>query len=1183
MGQVIQVNGDYTIKARRAGGANVTFDTGTNTGSVTVTGDLHVLGTSHTFNTQVISDVVLVLNRGETGAGVTLRRSGIEIDRGSLDRAEFLFDESVGAWTVTTKDIGGVYSYTNSKLQLREILTDSGTDNGDLILIANGTGVVKVAGTTDYENRVIDHSKLPSVAIASISRSASSNLITVTTKTTHGIAIGDKVDIRCATFPSESEFNLSNLLVIDIDVVAKTFKYASAGADFPTTPVSGYVVKNSLVWADGSSYVSTDDYIPNMRAVSDYSRSLVNAALDNFSTSHIEDQNTRITVYDSETAGGTSYVKFTMDGVDRIWVDNNGRLGIGTSTPAYPLDVIATEVRIQSGTNLVKEYIGPQTNSGYLFGSTDEIGLKSDTTSGAIVLSKVLNAQYLKLQAGTGTSILEFDTAGSERMRIDETGKVFIGTTTGSSHVNISASNGYGGVDYAGLITLKNNVLGSTLSRKHIKISGTGDFEIANDANNASILKITDAGIATLINGLNVVDFISTPSTSFDLINTNALTVNFAGAGTAIGIGANTGTVSIHNPTLAVGNASGTGSSSSITTPSETFNFVKTNANTIDIGPATTGTLTKLNHSEVKIGNGTTSSITTPSATFNLLNDTATTVNFAGSGTLVSIGATSGSGTTHLYNDTTTIGTGTTSTVSTPSTTLNLANTVATTVNFAGAGTAISIGASTGTTTIHNPTLAVGSGTTSSITTPSTTFNLVNDTATTVNFANAATAINIGSALPGTTTIHHDLVVAGNITFNNGATQISSTVLTVDDPLIYLADNNIGDTVDIGFLGSYNNGVHTHTGFLRDASDSGTWKLFSGITAEPVGNVMDFTNAIYDNLKIGDLAAVKGVFSGDVSGVKGTFTGDVKVGSNLTIAASTGSITTTGNISTTGDLSAAKGTFTGKLTASSGADFTGGTVTGITAGMVDAYTKSETDNVATTKANAAASSILSGLESGSVTVNSSINLSSNATGVLPIANGGTGSNAATGTGKVVLQTSPSLITPALGVATATSINDVTITKPLGGTATLSVLASANVILGGDLELRRDTSGGSTTAYFKSGDYTVGYIDMPQVIKNSQDGPDLTDVGKHWFHNDSNPVTYYIDNINKQFPIGSVLTFINDTGAGDITINVSGASLVLAGTGLVNSLSVTLAADGIATAIKTTADKWLINGVGLTAV
>lgn len=47
------------------------------------------------------------------------------------------------------------------------------------------------------------------------------------------------------------------------------------------------------------------------------------------------------------------------------------------------------------------------------------------------------------------------------------------------------------------------------------------------------------------------------------------------------------------------------------------------------------------------------------------------------------------------------------------------------------------------------------------------------------------------------------------------------------------------------------------------------------------------------------------------------------------------------------------------------------------------------------------------------------------TGTLPVSRGGTGVTTSTGTGNVVLSTSPTLVTPALGVATGTSFNSIT--------------------------------------------------------------------------------------------------------------------------------------------------------------
>ena len=74
---------------------------------------------------------------------------------------------------------------------------------------------------------------------------------------------------------------------------------------------------------------------------------------------------------------------------------------------------------------------------------------------------------------------------------------------------------------------------------------------------------------------------------------------------------------------------------------------------------------------------------------------------------------------------------------------------------------------------------------TTSITTGSTTFALVNTTATTVNFAGDATTVSIGAAT-GTTTINNNTVVTGNLTVNGTTTTVNSTTVTVDDILIEL-------------------------------------------------------------------------------------------------------------------------------------------------------------------------------------------------------------------------------------------------------------------------------------------------------------------------------------------------------------------------------------------------------------
>ena len=89
-----------------------------------------------------------------------------------------------------------------------------------------------------------------------------------------------------------------------------------------------------------------------------------------------------------------------------------------------------------------------------------------------------------------------------------------------------------------------------------------------------------------------------------------------------------------------------------------------------------------------------------------------------------------------------------------------------------------------GSETFTNKTLTSPAVTTS-LTTGSTTFALVNTTATTVNFAGAATTLSVGAST-GTTTVNNDLTVTGNLTVNGTTNTINSTTVTVDDKNIEL-------------------------------------------------------------------------------------------------------------------------------------------------------------------------------------------------------------------------------------------------------------------------------------------------------------------------------------------------------------------------------------------------------------
>ena len=98
-----------------------------------------------------------------------------------------------------------------------------------------------------------------------------------------------------------------------------------------------------------------------------------------------------------------------------------------------------------------------------------------------------------------------------------------------------------------------------------------------------------------------------------------------------------------------------------------------------------------------------------------------------------------------------------------------------------------------------------------------------------------------------------NVTIAGNLTVSGTTTTVNSTTVTVDDSLLKLADGNAGDAVDIGFYGQYNDGADKYAGIFRDQSDSGVFKVWAGLTAEPG------TTA---NLASGSLAQLDAVIDG---------------------------------------------------------------------------------------------------------------------------------------------------------------------------------------------------------------------------------------------------------------------------------------------------------------------------------
>jgi len=168
------------------------------------------------------------------------------------------------------------------------------------------------------------------------------------------------------------------------------------------------------------------------------------------------------------------------------------------------------------------------------------------------------------------------------------------------------------------------------------------------------------------------------------------------------------------------------------------------------------------------------------------------------------------------------------------------------------------------------------------------------------------------------------------------------------------------------------------------------------------------------------------------------------------------------------------------------------------------------------------------------------NLTSNVTGTLPVTNGGTGVTSSTGTTSVVLSNSPTLVTPTLGVASATSINKVALTAPATG-STLTIADGKTLTASNSLTLAGTDS---TTMTFPSSSATVAGLAIAQSFTNKQTFTGSTSVIASSFINALETATISAiaatGTINYDVTTQSVLYYTTDASA-NWTVNFRASS------------------------------------------
>lgn len=148
------------------------------------------------------------------------------------------------------------------------------------------------------------------------------------------------------------------------------------------------------------------------------------------------------------------------------------------------------------------------------------------------------------------------------------------------------------------------------------------------------------------------------------------------------------------------------------------------------------------------------------------------------------------------------------------------------------------------------------------------------------------------------------------------------------------------------------------------------------------------------------------------------------------------------------------------------------------------------------------------------------------TDVLPVANGGTGVTTSTGTGNVVLSTSPSLTTPSLGSASATSLS-----TPNISTSTITAISTP-----GSLTYKTSASSGADHIFKVNGSTEVMRITSEGNVGIGTNSPNARLDIRSSSTSTSDPGTGY-------FGIGTTSTAANTAGAGAVRYSTSSGGVL----------------------------------------